>query len=272
MGAERTMTNINDNKKLQKSASQKRGKTRRLGVLVLLIAIVAAVVLVAATRNTETVASTGGTFTVRRDNLTVTVAEAGSIRAFKSVEYNCDVERRGMQSSSITILSIVPPGTIVTQEDVDNGMVLCQLDSATLEDRLVSERMSLTSDLDNVTSTQENYEIQVLDSYGVFQSAGDCGAIYNIERPLINASFPPNTWQTYDITFEAPEIDADGNVIILPKITVIHNGVKIHDNLEIPYPTASRNRPHKARGPIELQHHDIGHNIQFRNIWLVEGE
>ncbi len=118
----------------------------------------------------------------------------------------------------------------------------------------------------------ETYEIQVLDSYGVFQTAGDCGAIYNIERPLINASFPPNIWQTYDITFKAPEMDTNGEIVTLPKITVLHNGVKIHDNLEIPYPTANRNRPHKARGPISLQHHDVGHNIQFRNIWLIKGE
>jgi hypothetical protein len=43
---------------------------------------------------------------------------------------------------------------------------------------------------------------------------------------------------------------------------VIHNGVKIHDNLEIPMAR------HRAKGPLQLQDH--GHKIQFRNIWVVE--
>lgn len=117
----------------------------------------------------------------------------------------------------------------------------------------------------------ERYEIQILDSYGVLQTAGDCGAIYGHARPNENASFPPNTWQTYDITFTSPKIEENGNVTELPRVTVYHNGVKIHDNVEIPNPTANRNDKHRAKGPISLQHHDIGHLIQFRNIWLIEG-
>lgn len=107
------------------------------------------------------------------------------------------------------------------------------------------------------------YEVQVLDSFGIVHTSGDCGGIYGVARAKINASLPPQTWQTYDITFRAARLDESGNVKELPEITVIFNGVKIHDKLQIP-----RNR-HSTRGPIQLQDH--GHNIQFRNIWLVEG-
>ncbi len=106
------------------------------------------------------------------------------------------------------------------------------------------------------------YEVQVLDSFGLVETSGDCGGIYNLARPRVNASLPPETWQTYDITFRAPRMDASGKAAELPRITVIHNGVKIHDNLEIP---AGR---HRARGALQLQDH--GHPIQFRNIWVVE--
>jgi hypothetical protein len=106
------------------------------------------------------------------------------------------------------------------------------------------------------------YEVQVLDSFGLMETSGDCGSLYSIARPRVNASLPPETWQTYDITFRAPRVDASGKVTELPRITVIHNGVKIHDNLEIPNP-----RP-RAKGPLQLQDH--GHKIQFRNIWVVE--
>jgi hypothetical protein len=108
----------------------------------------------------------------------------------------------------------------------------------------------------------DTYEVQVLDSFGLVETSGDCGGIYNVARPRVNASLPPETWQTYDITFRAPRMDASGKVTELPRITVIHNGVKIHDSLEIPMAR------HRAKGALQLQDH--GHKIQFRNVWLVE--
>jgi len=50
---------------------------------------------------------------------------------------------------------------------------------------------------------------------------------------------------------------------------VFLNGVKIHDNVEIPHGTANKSAKQKPNGPIQLQDH--GHPIQFRNIWLVKG-
>jgi hypothetical protein len=108
----------------------------------------------------------------------------------------------------------------------------------------------------------DNYEVQVLDSFGLVETSGDCGSLYNFARPRVNASLPPETWQTYDITFRAPRMDASGKVTELPRITVVHNGVTIHDNLEVPMAR------HRAKGPLQLQDH--GHKIQFRNIWVVE--
>ena len=107
------------------------------------------------------------------------------------------------------------------------------------------------------------YEVQVLDSFGLLHTSGDCGGLYNIARARVNACLPPEVWQTYDITFRAPRFDDNGQVKELPRITVIHNGIKIHDNQEIP---KARNR---EKGPIQLQDH--GHPIQFRNVWIIEG-
>ena len=76
----------------------------------------------AATKMAKPTASTadqGGTFTARKSDLIVTVSEGGSIRAHKSIQYKCQVERRGAE---VTILSIVPGGTYVTQEDVGIGV------------------------------------------------------------------------------------------------------------------------------------------------------
>lgn len=109
----------------------------------------------------------------------------------------------------------------------------------------------------------DRYEVQVLDSFGLTHTSGDCGGLYNIARAKVNASLPPETWQTYDITFRAARLDEKGKVKELPRITVIHNGIKIHDGREIPRSN------HRTKGPIQLQDH--GHPIQFRNMWIVEG-
>lgn len=103
----------------------------------------------------------GGTFTVRRDNLTVIVTEGGSIRAHKSIEYKCKVQR-GREGGDLTILTVVPAGTYVTQEDVDKGMTLVQLDASGFEERMIQENMELASDQENVLSATKARDIQII--------------------------------------------------------------------------------------------------------------
>jgi len=61
-----------------------------------------------------------------------------------------------------------------------------------------------------------------------------CAGLYNRARTRVNACLPPETWQTYDIEFRAPRLNADDNVKENARITVYHNGVKVHDNGGIP--------------------------------------
>jgi hypothetical protein len=114
------------------------------------------------------------------------------------------------------------------------------------------------------------YEIQVLDSYNnPTYKFGGCGAIYSQKDPDKNAIIPPENWNTYDIMFRAPRFDAAGKVTEYPRITVFHNGIKIHDNVEIKVSstTSGMAGPQPARGPIMLQDH--GAAVKFRNIWIV---
>ena len=54
---------------------------------------------------------------------------------------------------------------------------------------------------------QGRYEVQVLDSYGLKSQDNDCGGIYSVAAPLVNACKAPTVWQTYDIDFHAPECE-----------------------------------------------------------------
>jgi len=162
------MKNYKDkqNQIVSENQSRRFGKRikRRWLISILIVVAVLVTVLVAAAirRDSGLSASSGGTFTVRRDNLTIIVTEGGSIRAHKSKEYVCKVKRGYRDSGSLTILSIVPAGSYVTQEDVDANMVLVQLDSSALEEQLIQEETDLTSDTEQVNSAIEAREIQII--------------------------------------------------------------------------------------------------------------
>jgi len=117
------------------------------------------------------------------------------------------------------------------------------------------------------------YEVQVLDSYQSKTYAdGMAAALYGQFPPLVNATRKPGEWQTYDIVFRAPRFDHAGAVVSPARLTVIHNGVLVHDAQELTGPTAHKARPpykaHADRLPIGLQDHS--HPVRFRNIWVRE--
>jgi 3-keto-disaccharide hydrolase len=115
------------------------------------------------------------------------------------------------------------------------------------------------------------YEIQVLDSFGLVPSMGDCGAIYDQRRPLVNANLPPEHWQTYDIVFHAPRMDSDGSLSEKAHVTVKLNGITVQDNSPILGGTVTyqpgKKPKNAATGPLQLQDH--GNPVRYRNIWLV---
>jgi hypothetical protein len=115
---------------------------------------------------------------------------------------------------------------------------------------------------------QGRYEIQVLDSYGLDSQDNDCGAIYKVAAPLANACRKPETWQSYDVAFRAPRFDLAGNQTEKARVTVLHNGVTIHNNLEIPGPTGGAlNLDAAGPGPILIQdHRDL---VRYRNVWVI---
>jgi len=113
---------------------------------------------------------------------------------------------------------------------------------------------------------QGRYEVQVLDSYGLEGRDNECGGIYSVAPPLVNMCAPPTQWQTYDITFRAPRFDSTGKKKQDAYMTVIHNGVKIHNNVKVSKATTAA--PGGDVGGIYLQDH--GNPVQYRNIWLVE--
>lgn len=115
---------------------------------------------------------------------------------------------------------------------------------------------------------QGRYEVQILDSFGLSGENNECGGIYTIAKPSVNMCLPPLAWQTYDVDYSAAKYDGDKKTANA-KMTVRHNGIVIHENVELPKATtAAPVAEGPETGPIYIQDH--GNPIRFRNIWLVE--
>jgi len=117
-------------------------------------------------------------------------------------------------------------------------------------------------------------EIQVLDSFGMpTYLGGGCGGIYRYKDPdcmaelaylkgqkenkFTLASLPPGEWQTYDIEYRVTK--KGGKPVGRPRVTVYHNGIKIHDDFEL--------RKNARRGRFHFQDH--GNPVRYRNIWVL---
>ena len=109
-------------------------------------------------------------------------------------------------------------------------------------------------------------EIQVLDSFGMTTyTGGGCGGIYKYKDPdafdaFSLASLPPLQWQTYDIEYRVTK--KNGKPAGKPVVTVVHNGIRIHDQHEL---------KRDAR-PGRLFFQDHRNPVHYRNIWVVPME
>jgi len=115
---------------------------------------------------------------------------------------------------------------------------------------------------------QSRYEVQILDSFAVEPRNNGCGGLYRFRPPDTNMSLPPLTWQTYDIIFTAPRWASDESKLQNARVTVWHNGVIIHKDVELPNKTGAGKPEGPTLLPIRLQNH--GNPVRFRNIWIID--
>jgi hypothetical protein len=125
---------------------------------------------------------------------------------------------------------------------------------------------------------QGRYEVQLFDSWGEknpkFSDIGgiyrnwetEPGKIYMGKAPLSNPSKAPGLWQKMKISFRAPKFDTSGKKLQNARfVSVELNGVRIHDNVEVPLPTGGPiENNEKPTGPLVIQG-DHG-PVAFRNV------
>ena len=117
------------------------------------------------------------------------------------------------------------------------------------------------------------YELQILDSYNNRTYAdGQAASLYGQYPPLVNVCRGPGQWQSYDVSFLRPIFAKDGKLIRPARITVLHNGVVVHNNVEIKGITAHKKKAKYTahRDKLQLSIQDHGNPMCFRNIWIRE--
>ncbi|MDZ4687959.1 MAG: protein kinase [Planctomycetaceae bacterium] len=114
---------------------------------------------------------------------------------------------------------------------------------------------------------QGRYEIVIADSFGDEATATSCAAVKGQSAPSVNVSFPRDQWQTLDVSFAAPRFDSSGIKATNARGTIRHNGVVVHDNVELQLNTAGAEM--SDSGPIVLGP-TAESGVAFRNLWIVE--
>ena len=151
----------------------------------------------------------------------------------------------------------------------DDGRGVDLLTEAEYGDCELHVEFNVAKDSNSGVYFMGQYEVQILDSFGKADKDlkyGDCGGIYNTAPPKTNVSKAPGEWQSFDVTFWAPRFDDKGKKIANAKfVKVVHNGVVIHENVEVKGPTtAALGGPERPLGPLMLQG-DHG-PVAFRNL------
>lgn len=104
------------------------------------------------------VASDATTYTVRRGDLLIGVLEGGTVQALESQVIRSAIEGRG--DNSTAILHIIEEGYQVTEQDVNDALVLVELDSSRLRERIISQETELQTHFAELTEQIKTKEVR----------------------------------------------------------------------------------------------------------------
>lgn len=116
----------------------------------------------------------------------------------------------------------------------------------------------------------QGYELQILacDGNSTYVN-GQAGSIYKQHIPLVNACAADGEWQSYDVVWKAPRFHADGTLAQAARVTALHNGVLIQNDVALAGETLYDGTPsYRAHGPAAIKLQDHGDPVSFRHIWI----
>lgn len=102
---------------------------------------------------------------VQKGTLQINVLQGGEIRALSNFEVKSEIEM------PTKILSLIPEGYRITEEDVKNGKILIELDSADLRERIINQEIEFQTAISGYIEADEQRAIQASDNQGFARDA-----------------------------------------------------------------------------------------------------
>lgn len=137
------------------------------------------------------------TFAVQQGPLQINVLQGGEIRALRNFEHRSEIE------TPTKIISVIPEGYMVTEEDVKEGKVLVELDSTDLKTRIQDHEIQFQTTVAAYIDADEGREIQRSENQSLVRDVKQTSifALMDFEKylgrklageVLISAGLPPN--------------------------------------------------------------------------------
>ncbi|MEZ0389174.1 MAG: efflux RND transporter periplasmic adaptor subunit [Verrucomicrobium sp.] len=102
---------------------------------------------------------------VQKGTIQINVLQGGEIRALQNTEVKSEIEL------PTKILSLIPEGYRITEEDVKNGKVLIELDSADLKDKITNHEIEFQTTVSVFIEADEQRAIQMSDNQSLARDA-----------------------------------------------------------------------------------------------------
>ncbi|KPK76380.1 MAG: hypothetical protein AMJ79_06800 [Phycisphaerae bacterium SM23_30] len=172
-----------------------------------------------------------GAYRVARQDLTISVVESGEVKTRYTTDVLCEVEESG-----ITIVYLIDEGMILTEEDVEKGTVLVELDSAELKDEFLEKDMDINEERAEYIGALRDLEIQIEQNNSDIMAAklDEEFALMDLKRYLgedLAAGLIEQDelkQDLFQVEVEATVLDADPNALgeALQKLRELRNGIE----------------------------------------------
>lgn len=156
-------------------------------------------------------------FTAQRGLLQINVLQGGEIRALENLEMKSEIE------IPTKILSLIPEGYMVTEEDVRAGKVLVELDDSEIKQRIVDHEIQFQTTVASYIEADEQREIQRSENQTLFRETRQLAmfGLMDFEKYLgkqaatgvLKSAGLPETLDAFDLHVAAIEAAASTPVL-----------------------------------------------------------
>ncbi len=159
-------------------------------------------------------------FTAQRGPMQISVLQGGEVRALQNLEIKSEIE------TPTKILSLIPEGYYVTEDDIKDGKVLVELDNSDIKQRIVDHEIQFQTTVATYIEADEQRDIQRSENQTIFLDTKQVAlfALMDFEKYLgkqaamgiLKTAMLPESIDAFDAYIAATEVAANNPVLKSP--------------------------------------------------------